>query len=144
MPEGELTSDEPYVPEDEEILALTGVKPGKSIRERADEKPEKPKVRVHSAGTQLDEDQEFRRKIQEIQAKLDKGERLSEADAAYMHDRAITRIITSRRPAMVARGVQFIQNAQIKKLLEQGRLPDGTKPPQADPGAGLGLSSWKP
>jgi hypothetical protein len=146
--EGDFTSDEPYIPgfvpeEAEEILALTGVKPGKSIAERASERPEKPRVQVHKGASQLDEDQEFRRKVKEIQDKLDKGERLSEADAAYLHDRAITRIITSRRPSMVARGVQFIQNAQIKKLLEQGRVPGAPAPAAPDPAAGLGLSSWK-
>lgn len=113
-----LTSDEPYEPEDHDILELAGVKPGKSIAERAESKPPWTQPKVHDGGTQLARDAAFEAKLADIEAKMDAGTPLSEADADYAMNRAILSLFRSRRPSMRAKAVSLMQNGRIKKILD--------------------------
>lgn len=111
-----LTADEPYQPDDPDILGLTGVKPGKSMAERAETKPAKAKVSVHAGKSRLATDEAFEERLADIDAKLDSGQPLSDDEADYMSHRAISRLLRSNRPMMVARAVALLQVSRQRKF----------------------------
>lgn len=130
----DLTADEPYVPKDEDIAAaVDALRPSRSIAQRAEVLPAKPPPKVHEGKSQLERDSAFETKLQAIDEKLDRGEPLTEDEADYMQYRALSRLLRSRRPAMVARAVSLLQQARVRKLLERS----GTAPKPEDHGLAL-------
>lgn len=117
MREGDLTPDEPYLPEDEEITDIVRSGSKKTTEERMLEAPAWKQPKVHAAGTTLPRDVNFESQLADIDAKLDRGEGLSEKDADYMQYRALSRLLRSKRPSMVAKAVSLLQAARVKKIL---------------------------
>jgi len=116
----DLTSDEPYEPEDEEVKKLTGNRSLRTTQERMQEAAVWTQPKVHDGGSQLPRDIAFEERLKEIEAKMDAGQPLSETDADYAMNRATLRLFRSKRPSMVAKAVSLMQNGRIKKILDTG------------------------
>lgn len=122
----DLTPDEPYEPEDEEVKKLTGNRSLRPTQGRMEEAAVWRQPKVHEGGTQLARDLAFEKRLAEIEAKMDAGTPLSEADADYAMNRATLRLFRSKRPSMVAKAVSLMQNGRVKKILDTGggRVPE--------------------
>lgn len=127
----DLTSDEPYTPDDADISAITGALSRKSIAERAEAKPVKPPPKVHEGKSRLATDEAFSERLRDIDAKLDSGSPLSDEEADYMSHRAISRLLRSNRPMMVARAVALLQVSRQRKFTGPG-TPVALPPSEVD------------
>lgn len=125
----DLTSDEPYVPDDPEITEMTRSGSHKTTRDRAMEGPAWTQPKVHEGNTLLPRDPAFESRLKIIEDKMDAGTPLSEADADYAMNRAILGLFRSRRPSMRAKAVALMQNGRIKKILDT----TGGKTPKEEP-----------
>lgn len=153
MPErgDDLTSDEPYVPlgfepeETDMILRGTGNRSGKSTRERAEEGAKWTQPKVHSAETQLPAlAPSMQARFDEIKGKLDRGEPLASEDNEYLIHRTAIELLQSKRPSIRMGALRALQHSQLKKLVADGLVKGALEGKQPeDPGAGLGLGTWK-
>jgi hypothetical protein len=148
--EGDLTSDEPYEPSFDaedvaEIHAAAGVRRGKPMRERIEEKPAWSQPRGHKSGTMMAPlSPAMQARFDEIKKKMDLGEELTAADNEYLIHRTAIELLESKRPSIRMGALRALQHSQLKKLVAQGLVNAATgKPAEVDPAAGLGLSSWK-
>lgn len=127
-PSGELTRDEPYVPDmgsdednDAVLRSVRSLHIGASpLKETIEEGAPWQQKGNRDGRSLVPIDEVFKQKLRDLEEKLDRGEPLTDEDAEYVNNRTLLGILrVNRRPALRLKATQLLQQARLKNLVQK-------------------------